>query len=244
MIMYLVINFAFASTLATLPSASEHFSILWKVAVLLDAVGMPLDDWCPPADTPEDARRIQAFERDGPTRAALAIVEEEERSDPANGFRYLGIWNGYEEEGGSVILLGLQQADGPGNSTFRLQAQAVPALCQKANLIKVLTGLSLQWQPPFIAVDPGGYGMRHKVFADRPGAGWLLYLPGRITRAQVPEAAELLPVLNEDGQQRGTIIVSVAGDAFDDENPDHIQAANAIEIRLADQDLLPRYSAL
>ncbi len=107
-----------------------------------------------------------------------------------------------------------------------------------------LIGLSLQWQPPFIAVDPDGYGLHHKVFADRPGAGWLLYLPSRITRAQVPEAAELLAVLNEDGQQRGTIIVSVAGDAFDDENPDHIQAANVIEIRLADQDLLPRYAAL
>jgi hypothetical protein len=242
--MNLDIDFAYAPDLHNLPTASEHFVILWKVALLLDTVGMPLADWSPPADTPEDARRNQAFDRDGPTPAALAIVEEEERSDPANGFRYLGIWNGYKEEGGSSVLLGLKQADGPGNCTFRLQAQAVPSLSSKANLIKVLTGLSLQWQPPFIVVDPGNYGTRQKVFADRPGAGWLLYLPGRITRAQVPEAAELLPVLNEDGQQRGTIIVSVAGDAFDDENPAHIQVANAIEIRLADQDLLPRYRAL
>lgn len=242
--MNLDIKFAFVSALDTLPDSSEHFSMLWKVALLLEPIGMPLEDWCPPADTPEDARRIQAFEREGPTRAALAIVAENERQEPADHFRYLGTWNGYEEEGGAAILLGLTLADDPGNSTFLLQAQAVPALCRKANLIEVLTGLSLQWQPPFIAVDPGSYGMRHKVFSDRPGAGWLLYLPGRITRAQVPEAAELLPVLNDDGQQRGTIIVSVAGDAFDDENPDHIQAANAIEIRLADQDLLPRYSAL
>lgn len=242
--MNLVIKFAFVSALDTLPGATEHLSILWKVALLLDSIGMPLEDWCPPADTPEDSRRIQAFEREGPTRAALAIVEEDDRRDPADKFRYLGIWNGYEEEGGSAILLGLTRADDHGNSTFRMQAQAVPSLSRKDNLIRVVTGLSQQWQPPFIAVVPGQYDLRHKVFADRPGAGWLLYLRGRITPAQVPEAAELLPVLDEDGQQRGTIIVSVAGDGFDDENIDHIKTANTIEIRLADQELLPRYSAL
>ena len=42
-------------------------------------------------------------------------------------------------------------------------------------------------------------------------------------------------------KQIGTIIVSVTDEPFNDENPEHVKIANAIEIRLVDQDLLPRY---
>lgn len=242
--MNLSIEFAFVSAFETLPSPTEHFSIMWKVACLLEASGMPLDDWCPPADTPEEARRNAAFDHHGPTSAALAIINEDQRQNPLKNSRYLATWNGMEDEGGAVIVLDLTVKGDPANACFLLQTRSVPSLGSKQNLVQIVGGLCRLFDPPYIAVFPSQYELRHKVFADRPGAGWLLYLPGRITRAQVPEAAELLSVLNEDGQQRGTIIVSVAGDAFDDENPDHIQTANAIEIRLADQDLLPRYSAL
>jgi hypothetical protein len=44
----------------------------------------------------------------------------------------------------------------------------------------------------------------------------------------------------EDGKQRGTIIVSVADDVFSVGNEDHVRIAAAIEVRLADQELLPR----
>jgi hypothetical protein len=47
---------------------------------------------------------------------------------------------------------------------------------------------------------------------------------------------------NEKGEeiQTGTIIVSVANEPFSIGNPEHIEIANSIEIRLVDQDLLPR----
>jgi hypothetical protein len=67
----------------------------------------------------------------------------------------------------------------------------------------------------------------------------MLYLAQTVSATQVPEAAELVPVM-EDGKQRGTIIVSVADEVFSVDNEDHVRIANAIEIRLADQDLLPR----
>ncbi|KWN76673.1 hypothetical protein WM24_31175 [Burkholderia ubonensis] len=68
----------------------------------------------------------------------------------------------------------------------------------------------------------------------------MLYLPHVLTSNEVPEACDLIPVVR-DGKQQGTIIVSVTDAVFDVDNPEHVKVANAIEIRLADQDLLPRY---
>jgi len=59
----------------------------------------------------------------------------------------------------------------------------------------------------------------------------------------VPEARELIPVM-DDRQQRGTIIVSVIDEPFSADNPEHVKVANAIEVRLVDQDLLPLFSEL
>lgn len=72
----------------------------------------------------------------------------------------------------------------------------------------------------------------------------MLYLPEILTPAQVPEAPELIPVWDQDKKQKGTIVVSVRNETFSVKNKEHIKAANAIEIRLADQDLLPRFSDL
>ncbi|KVT53060.1 hypothetical protein WK53_07915 [Burkholderia ubonensis] len=68
----------------------------------------------------------------------------------------------------------------------------------------------------------------------------MLYLPHALTTAQVPEARALIPIMRES-QQQGTIIVSVTDGPFDVSNRAHVKVANDIEIRLADQDLLPRY---
>lgn len=67
----------------------------------------------------------------------------------------------------------------------------------------------------------------------------MLYLAQAITPQELPEAAELVPVMEGD-QQKGTIIVSVMNEVFSADNPAHLKIANAIEVRLADQDLLPR----
>lgn len=74
-------------------------------------------------------------------------------------------------------------------------------------------------------------------------------LPSRVlTVQQVPEARALVPVMGKDekgkDKQLGTIIVSVTDEPFSDENPEHAKIANAIEIRLVDQDLLPRFTDL
>ncbi|MBR8141808.1 immunity 52 family protein [Burkholderia vietnamiensis] len=60
-------------------------------------------------------------------------------------------------------------------------------------------------------------------------------------RSKIPKARALIPV-PADGRQIGTIVVSVTNAPFSVDNPEHVQAANSIEIRLVDRDLLPQYA--
>jgi hypothetical protein len=53
-----------------------------------------------------------------------------------------------------------------------------------------------------------------------------------------------LKLLDVDKNQLGTIIVSVSDEPFSLDNPEHKKVANDIEIRLVDQDLLPRFTDL
>ena len=70
----------------------------------------------------------------------------------------------------------------------------------------------------------------------------MIYLPKVVTVQRVPEAHALIPVPEAGRKQTGTIIVSVTDGVFSVDNSEHVEAANRIEIRLVDQDLLPRYS--
>ncbi len=83
------------------------------------------------------------------------------------------------------------------------------------------------------------YYTTHRVFPKRPGAGWMLYLPRAIAPEELPDAAALEPVM-EGGTQKGTIIASVSDGIFSIDDPEHLRIANAIEMRLAGLDLLPR----
>lgn len=47
-----------------------------------------------------------------------------------------------------------------------------------------------------------------------------------------------------DGRRRGTVVLSVVGEAFDGDNSRHIEAAANIDIHMVDQDLMPCYSDL
>ena len=104
-----------------------------------------------------------------------------------------------------------------------------------------ILGLLDIWPAAFyVRVGPLMYYTTHKVFSDRPGVGWMLYLDRPIAAAQVPEAAAVIPVMSGD-KPKGSIIVSVDDKVFSVHDPEHVKIANAIEVRLADHDLLPRY---
>ncbi len=236
------ITLAFQLRNGTLPSLDEHLGELWKVAKLLELFGFPIDEWCAPAATQKKSLETPAFDHIGPTSVGREGFRLEDEKDPTAefGFRRTAAWCGKTKgrEGVFSILLSCNVDYPP--CLLNLQLDDVEALNDASKMQRLVCGLLEIWPAASdVRVGPLMYYTTHKVFPKRPGAGWMLYLAETITASQLPEAAELVPVVDGD-RQRGTIIVSVADEVFSVDKQEHVTIANAIEVRLADQDLLPR----
>ena len=229
---------------ATLPTETEQLRDLWRVAQLLVPIGLPIDNWYPPADTPEHSLLNAAFDKDGPTQAAISMLTAQKQEKETPWMRMTGVWNGTEDDGAVAFDSSLSAHEYSGNSIFSLQSKRVTGLSDKERVLTLARGLLEIWPARTMEIGPYKYYSRHKVFPDRPGAGWMLYLPQVLTAQEVPEAGALIPVLGDKKKQTGTIIVSVADEPFSADNPEHVKVANKIEVRLVDQDLLPRYADL
>ena len=221
---------------AALPTIEEHYAKLWRFAKALQAIGIPLDEWHPPADTPANSLLNLAFGDDGPTPAALSMAHADKASR-ATDLRSLGVWNGIDGEGGMAFTTMLKTSVRP--STFEFSVKGSGPLKDVSNALKVVQAVLDIWSPVMVLVGPYGYE-ELKVFNDRPPVSWMAYLPLKIETHQAPDASRLVPVIDSDGRQKGTVVVSVL-ETFDFENQEHVKRANQLEIRLADQDLLPRF---
>ncbi|SAL29542.1 hypothetical protein AWB64_02522 [Caballeronia sordidicola] len=232
------IDLTFRLERAELPTIDEQYGWLWQFACSLQKAGLPLDQWYPPNHSPEASLLNKAFDTSGPTGAALALAKADSEVYP--GVRGLGAWNGIEGPGGAAITDLLTTN---GVSTCELASRGIEGLLNEKKLAEIMIEATRIWPASSIQAGPYKYFVDHQVFEKRPGAGWMLYLPRVITTRQVPEARDLIPVM-QGKQQKGTIIVSVIGEPFSVENPEHLKVANAIETRLADQDLLPLFTEL
>ncbi|GAA5013690.1 immunity 52 family protein [Massilia kyonggiensis] len=223
---------------AQLPSIEEHYIDIWKLAKVLETLGHPLDQWFPPADTEANSLLNTAFTELGPSTAALAMAKADS-DNLATDLRTLGVWNGKEDEG--AIAYTATYNTGPFPSTLNFSSKGAAVLRDRSNVIKLVLAIVNMWKPMVVQIAPGGY-LQKSVFPDRPGAGWMLYLPFAINAQQIPEAADVIKIMDDKSKtQRGSLIVTVA-ETFDLQNPEHIKKANAIETRLVDQDLLPTNS--
>jgi hypothetical protein len=220
------------------PSLEEDLGRLFQFRQVLGELSPHLREWWLGGDTVEEASLYPAFDIRGPTTQLVAVLRERERvrmkGDPTVG-RTIGVWNG--QQGSNGASFGMAFVDGHGPGTMRFSTYCADALIPKATL-RIAQAMIEIWQPLFLTSAPIYY---EKVFKDRPGVGGLLYLPRVLAAYQVPEARELVPVLNAEKKQVGTIIISVTDEPFSELSPAHVQIANAIEIRLVDQDLLPRF---
>jgi len=225
----------------TLPSPEEHLRYLWEVAELFDPLGLPIEHWySSAAGTPKKSLRYPAFDASGPTSTVVEMLRAQDKKDAVTNYRITGVWTGKEKGRGGAFSTSLSSDVGNPTCILRMQFDQVDALDDARNMQRFMFGLLDIWPTSTqIRVGPLIYEHTHKVFPNRPGAGWMLYLDRAITPKELPEAAELVPVM-EGGKQKGTIIVSVTYEVFSADNPEHVKIANAIEVRLADQDLLPR----
>ncbi|WP_081058923.1 MULTISPECIES: immunity 52 family protein [Burkholderia] len=216
-----------------LPSNFEQCRDLWVIAKALERERIGIGQWGI-GDVSDAGNLVNtlAFSDSGPTDAAVQSVTE----TPDIGEQSISVWNGIEGQGGVSLSVSYSLSN---LSVFELKSEGLEVLYSSTKLADLLTEAVKTWPAAVAQVGPFLYSQK-KVFPDRPGVGWMLYLPHALTPSQVPEARALIPVMGENKQQ-GTIIVSVTDGPFDVSNRDHVKVANDIEIRLADQDLLPRY---
>lgn len=220
---------------STLPSMEDQLRDLWQLARTLDGFGLPLREWFPPADTEANSLLNRAFDAHGPTAAAVAMVEADKENQD-DDVRMLGVWNGVEGPGGIAMTTTLSIGRIPSN--LGLAAKGVAALTDSRHVVQIVQSVLTIWSPLLVQTGPAGYS-RQRVFKDRTAVSWMLYLPHVIETRHAPEAASLIAIHDAEKRQKGTIVVSVA-ETFDVDNPEHVRRANALEVRLADQDLLPR----
>ena len=195
--------------------------------------------WRLPGDTEQMAKLFPVFDARGPSRIGLAALEQEFKGERERS--YVAMWDGLEEPRLSAsISCHIGPAELAHSLDIRLYSRSGPISAQL--LLDVLHPVVEQFDPVWVKVNPFGYS--EQVFPDKPGVGWMLYLPREITAQQVPEAAALVPMTGRDGRRRGTVVLSVVDEVFDGDNPRHIEAAANIDIRMVDQDLMPCYSDL
>ncbi|TDV25360.1 immunity protein 52 of polymorphic toxin system [Paraburkholderia caballeronis] len=219
-----------------LPTIEEQLKALWLLAKHLENIDLPMEIWHPAAPTPQESLSLGAFHESGPTDEVISLAKSNNHDMP--DYPSVGVANGVDGSGGIWFTSSLNLS---AISSFDLVAIDIYKLFSFSGVAHLIEELVKIY--PALCIEAGPYKYfsdENQVFPDRPGVGWMLYLPHVFTPAQIPEARTLIPVMR-DGQQQGTIIVSVTGEVFDVNNRDHVKTANDIEIRLADQDLLPRY---
>jgi len=197
-------------------------------------------NWRLTADSLEEANLYPAFDENGePSTAALAVLTTR-AGGKKRGASHAAIWNAAEGNDSAVISCHVSDAKAlPDRVTLDIDAPLCPQTVD--DMTAIVQAVVSGFASLVVEVAPKEY-FEQRVFDDKPGVGWMLYLPKVITVQQVPEARALIPVTEAGKKQIGTIIVSVTDAIFSTDNPEHIEVANRIEIRLVDQDLLPSYA--
>ncbi|MCC8402933.1 immunity 52 family protein [Paraburkholderia sp. MMS20-SJTN17] len=222
----------------------SHMRRLRPILDLLKEKDRTLGEWYLKGETAQEALQHRAYDGKAPAKTAIEALSKEYGRKNKDDPKTVGIWNGIRSDqiGASLSL----EIDGgeifPKSLEISLNEKNErrgSRLGDYRSVAEVLSEVVRTYDSFYVTYGPFFY-YTNKVFDDRPGVSWMLYLPHVLTSSEVPEARALIPV-TRDGKQQGTIIVSVTDEVFDVNNRTHVKAANDIEIRLADQDLLPRY---
>ncbi|NYH19542.1 immunity 52 family protein [Paraburkholderia bryophila] len=226
-------------------SPLDFAEVLNRLGSIIDSIAqqhgeLQKNTWRLKGDSQAEAGLYSAFDEGGASPAALAVLKEEFRNSPNR--TYVSIWHGGDAAASGVSMVCHVGRPGALN-LFVVEMLGEYALADLTTVASIVTRTVRKFNPAYVGVSPTGY-FEKRVFDDKPGVGWMLYLPKIITMQQVPEARALIPVPERGKNQTGTLIVSVTDTVFSIDNPEHIEIANRIEIRLVDQNLLPRYADL
>lgn len=168
-----------------------------------------LGQWYLSTDTKETSLLYEAYEDGQPGRAILAVLGEEFKSvgEPA----HISLWDGNSNQKRGATLSVLMAFKGSPHSVV-IRLYRAEELGDATSVVDVISVIARTLEPAFVAVAPKSYVVE-KVFQDRPGVGWMLYLPCNLSTKEVPEAQALVPVKQEK-RQIGTIIVTLKDEIF------------------------------
>jgi hypothetical protein len=215
-------------------------------AAWLGAKDEQLAHWYLGGKSLDDALQYEAFAEgaNGHT-AVLAVLNAQRKKSKPNDGTDVFLWNGEDSpETGASMVVNVYTGPFPSRATLKLGGSpSEPRIGDYKSTAEFLALMvcSTHAECAFV-YDQAGYGNR-QTFEDRPGVGWMLYLPRVLAPTDVPEARALIPV-TEDNGRRGTIIVSVTDAVFDDRNTEHLKVARDIETRLVSNDWLPTWTQL
>lgn len=229
-----------------LPKADFEFHLLRLRPVINFLAGKDVKlggDWFLSGNSSGDARKFPVFDENVVREDAIEELRRK-NADDIDDVKFIGLWNGNSQKGcGSSIVFSMDNTAFPNDFELTINETAADTsrLGDYESAAEVIQKIVEIYTPSNLTLGQRKYEGK-QVFPDRPKAGWMLYLPRILSVTEVPEARALIPIESTlDGRPLGTIIVSVTDGVFDVNNPEHVKVANAIEIRLADQDLLPRF---
>ncbi|ALU89369.1 hypothetical protein Hrubri_2178 [Herbaspirillum rubrisubalbicans M1] len=202
---------------------------------------MKLEHWLVATGDKEGSFRYPVFEGGVPGTSALAYYREFQRNHESDDPRYLCFWNGQLQKGVRASFTDQYNHLHDRPEIIWLTVGHMERWPNPSSIVDALKESAKLFAPRAMFVKPASYT---PVFFDKPCVAWMLYLPLQLSTMQVPEAARLEPVQDASGRLIGTIIISVVDAIFDIGNTDHVRIAHDIEVRLTDQDLLPRYPDL
>lgn len=222
---------------------TDFEQILSRIHVITSTMGAiepNLGTWFAQGQSVDEALLYPAFEDGKPSTALLAVLKHEFSADPSRSF--VALWNGNQNKGQGASLA-CHVGENVGPNSFDAKISDTSVLTNIESVQQIVKATVAAFNPAYVSVSPRSY-VTKQVFVDKPGVGWMIYLPKIVTQQQVPEARDLIPVPEAGSLQTGTIIVSTTDAPFSMKNPEHIETANRIEIRLVEQDLLAAFKDL
>lgn len=228
--------------------APSDFSVqltrLWPVIEALASRDAHLAEWYLQAHSEAEARLYPVYDGKGVVSAAARAVLSEQYRNEKDQPKTVGMWNGESvKKDGASIVMTFDNSPIPNDIDITVGEESATSsrLGDFDAIAQIVSTIASTYAPAYVSAAPRKYSSK-RVFKDKPGVGWMLYLPKVINVQQVPEARALIPVPEAGRKQTGTIVVSVTDAVFSVDNLEHVEIANRIEIRLVDLDLLPAYA--
>lgn len=220
-------------------TVDDCFNELLKATCIVHNLTNEEQQWYLTGYSKSEASKYFVFDKNKPS---IYAYNNYQKSYKKNNFLInKSIWNNKED--GMVCAISHHMMFIDNLKSFDLVINMHQKPKDIKTLIKSVAIISKDKENTWITVDSKGYRLHGRnVFPDRMSVGWILYLPHIILPELVPEAARVIPVLDE-GKQRGTIIVTTE-EFFDGAKKEHIEKANDIEIRLLDLGMLPLMTEL